>query len=266
MQIGFVILGIAAVFLLIIGAFCGRKYMEKRRREKPAAKTETAQKKTNVAAKRATMNIAGLSADGPLMPSSRPTVREETRVPVRNEPQTTINLAMLQARPQETPVSQPVVQPAVQPESTQPMMPAGQMPFMYPPYMMGMAASGTSTPQMSTPQMAHMPNGYPMGFGTQMWPPFMHMGQMMPNYPQSSTVSMPASPTQPEPAPRSSGNRRNRNRNQSIIQPSGNYRRESFMPPELSDTHRPRQCSQENDDDLPPPSYSVVCPSTSRCQ
>ncbi|KAJ2524601.1 hypothetical protein GGH20_004050, partial [Coemansia sp. RSA 1937] len=192
MQIGFVILGIAAVFLLIIGAFCSRKFMEKRRREKPAAKTETAQKKPNVAAKRATMNIAGLSADGPSMPGSRPTVRAETRVPVSNEPQTTINLAMLQSRPQETPVSQPVVQPVVQPESTQPMMPAGQMPFMYPPYMMGMAP-GTSTPQMgtpqmSTPQMAHMPNGYPMGFGAQMWPPFMHMGQMMPNYPPNSTV------------------------------------------------------------------------------
>ncbi|KAJ2192845.1 hypothetical protein IW139_002025 [Coemansia sp. RSA 353] len=270
MQIGFVILGIAAVFLLIIGAFCSRKFMEKRRREKPAAKTETAQKKPNVAAKRATMNIAGLSADGPSMPGSRPTVRAETRVPVSNEPQTTINLAMLQSRPQETPVSQPVVQPVVQPETTQPMMPAGQMPFMYPPYMMGMAP-GTSTPQMgtpqmSTPQMAHMPNGYPMGFGAQMWPPFMHMGQMMPNYPPNSTVSMPVSPTQPAPATQSSGNRRNRNRNQSIIQPSGNYRRESFMPPELSDTHRPRQCSQENDDDLPPPSYSVVCPSTSRRQ
>ncbi|KAJ2496620.1 hypothetical protein GGH96_005704 [Coemansia sp. RSA 1972] len=263
MQIGFVILGIAAVFLLIIGAFCGRKYMEKRRRTQPA-KTEAVQmKKTAVPAKRATMNIAGLSADGPSMTGSN-RIREE-HVPPSNSQQTTINLAMLQSRSQEA----PAVQPAVQPETAQPMMAAGQMPFMYPPYMMGMPpVSGVNTPQMgtATPQMAHMPN-YPMGFAPQMWPPFMpHMGQMMANYPPNTTsVSMPVSPTQTAPpaSQSSSSNRRNRNRNQSIIQPAGNYRPESFMPPEHSDTHRPRQRSN-SDDDPPPPSYSMVCPSTSR--
>ncbi|KAJ1858470.1 hypothetical protein GGH12_005790 [Coemansia sp. RSA 1822] len=262
MQIGFVILGIAAVFLLIIGAFCGRKYMEKHRRTQPT-KAEPVQKKT-MPAKRATMNISGLSADGPSMPSNGP-MRAEAH-PAANTQQTTINLAMLQSRPQETPVVQPnVAQPNVaQPEPAQPMMPAGQMPFMYPPYMMGMPpASGAATPQMGTPQMAHMPAGYPMGFAPpQMWQAY--MGQMMANYPPNTTsVSMPASPTQSAP-PTQSSNRRNRNRNQSIIQPSGNYRRESFMPPEHSDTHRPRQCSDSNDDDPPPPSYSMVCPSNSR--
>ncbi|KAJ2663258.1 hypothetical protein IW148_002591 [Coemansia sp. RSA 1199] len=257
MQIGFVILGIAAVFLLIIGAFCGRKYMEKRRRTQPT-KAEPVQKKT-MPAKRATMNISGLSADGPSMPSNGP-MRAEAH-PAANT-QTTINLAMLQSRPQETPVVQPNV---AQPEPAQPMMPAGQMPFMYPPYMMGMPpASGAATPQMGTPQMAHMPAGYPMGFAPpQMWQAY--MGQMMANYPPNTTsVSMPASPTQSAPPTQSTSNRRNRNRNQSIIQPSGNYRRESFMPPEHSDTHRPRQRSDSNDDDPPPPSYSMVCPSNSR--
>ncbi|KAJ1749314.1 hypothetical protein LPJ79_003807 [Coemansia sp. RSA 1821] len=286
MNIGFVILGIGAGLILIIGVFVwfnnfagprkSRKVKESKTEEtpKPAPPTTSASR-----ANRMTMNLAGLSADGPPIPgasgasrasrASRNRPRNNSRNESTQHNQTVLDLANLQTSSE----SQPAAAPSNMTGQQQ------QMPYFFPPYMMNMPpASDANGSQVNTPQMAHMPNGFP----PMPYPPHpMWMGFNMPPMPgnYNMSMSMPASPTQlhnrsdaqrnqsrsesssqrnesSSQRSQSSSNRRTRNRQQSVYQQPSNYLEDGRMPPELANTNRPQ--SNRYSTMPPPPSYNEI--------
>ncbi|KAJ2448237.1 hypothetical protein EV183_005542 [Coemansia sp. RSA 2336] len=282
MNIGFVILGIGAGLILIIGLFVwfnnfagprkNRKAEESKPKETPTPAPSTAASRAN----RMTMNLAGLSADGPPIPgaSSRPSNNGRSNESSRsrnnsrtNESsrhnQTVLDLAHLQASSESQPTA-----------ASSNMTAQQQMPFFFPPYMMNMPPSSDANgSQVNTPQMAHMPNGFP----PMPYPPHpMWMGFNMPPMPgnYNMSMSMPTSPTQhhsrsdaqrnqsrddssgQQSSSQRSSNRRTRNRQQSVYQQPANYLDDSRMPPELASTHRPQ--SNRYSTMPPPPSYNEI--------
>ncbi|KAJ2849859.1 hypothetical protein IWW36_002333 [Coemansia brasiliensis] len=298
MNIGFVILGIGAGLILIIGLFvwfnnfAGPRKSKKEKESKAAEQPSSQQSNTAPPASRAkrmTMNISGLSADGPPIPgasNNRPrnnsnrTNNSSSNGSTSNQrnQQTVIDLADIQARAEP---QQPAIlhnNMAVNGQQQQQQ----QMPYFYPPYMMNMPpTSDANGSQVNTPQMAHMPNGYP----PMPYPPHpMWMGFNMPPMPgnYNMSMSMPASPTQlhsrsdtqrnqsrnePSSSQRnestsranessSSNRRRTRNRQQSVYQQPSNFLEDGRMPPELANTNRPQ--SNRFSTMPPPPSYNEI--------
>ncbi|KAJ2802506.1 hypothetical protein H4R20_003250 [Coemansia guatemalensis] len=160
----------------------------------------------------------------------------------------------------------------------------GQMPIVGPTQSKGRSGSrrersdgSDDSSQVNAPQLAHMP-GYPMNmpyFHPAMWmaaqqnmPPMPPMpaayNQNNPIPPTSipAAASVPVSPTrdsesQREPRGRASADNSRRRRMHESIRPdqdASDIRPDSFFPPELADTSRRRN---DSDEDLPP-SYQFV--------
>ncbi|KAJ2310682.1 hypothetical protein H4S02_002837 [Coemansia sp. RSA 2611] len=259
-NIAYVILGIGGGLLLIIIAFVWRKRIEQQRavsgRTTGKTSKETSSGQETVAAKkpprhaprRVTMNMAGLSADGPA--SSAAVQRSRAQNETASRPEASANmtsLAMLQAAMNNNSnSSQAPTQPTMtaQPQPAMTTQPAASMPngmqmpqgaYYYPYMMPPMPMSGAGSPQVNGAQPPMMPNGQHMPFPMWMNPMFPPPGATPGQH--AVSISMPSSPT-----------RRN---SPSAINNPGNYLSDSQMPPDRASTNRP-----QNRQSAAPPSYN----------